>query len=554
MRDGTVLRTDVYTPDGGGPFPTLLRRTPYDKLRDLTVEQATEFVQSGYAVVVQDVRGRYASGGDLKLGFFSSDVHDAEDGYDTVEWAAAQPWSNGRVGTWGSSYDGWTQWALAHTRPPHLVTMVPGMIAANLLERELSGVLRLGRVLTWCVTNLSVDTRIRFDMTGVRDRDEAPREFVEKDRSKWLWYLPLADIPVEALAGTRDLWRSWLADHATDHFGFEQTHRETDIPVLSITGWYDQQIGTIKHFTGMSANGMTEQARNNQRLIIGPWTHGYHFSGVVGEVDFGPEASGDYIKICVDWFDRWLKDDTGGAAAVWPPIQLFVMGENRWREEQEWPLTRTKYTDYYLRSNGSANTPKGDGELTAEPPSAEESPDDYVYDPRDPVMTLYSPVGQQEPYDQRTFDGRQDILVYQTPPLEQPVEVTGPITVTLFAASSAPDTDWVVKLQDVWPSGFTQELCHGILRARYRDSYEDPSLLQPGEVYEFTITVNPVSNVFLPGHRIRVDITSSDFPNFDRNHNTGGNDYFEADLQAARQTVFHDAARPSRITLPVIPR
>ena len=190
MRDGTVLRSDVFLPDGASPFPTLLRRTPYDKERDLTIEQATAFVQSGYAVVVQDVRGRYASDGELKMGFFSSDVHDAEDGYDTVEWAAAQPWSNGRVGTWGSSYDGWTQWALAHTRPPHLVTMIPGMIAADLLERELSGVLRLGRVLTWCVTNLSVDTRIRYDLPGVRDRDEAPREFVEKDRSKWLWYLP----------------------------------------------------------------------------------------------------------------------------------------------------------------------------------------------------------------------------------------------------------------------------------------------------------------------------------------------------------------------------
>ncbi len=554
MRDGTTLRSDVYLPEGPGPFPTLLRRTPYDKLSDACTSQAERFAQYGYAAVVQDVRGRHASGGELKMGFFGSEVHDAEDGYDTVEWAAAQPWSNGRVGTWGSSYDGWTQWAMAHTRPPHLVTMIPGMIAADLLDRELSGVLRLGRVLTWCVTNLSVDTRRRFGLPGALDRDEAAREFVEKDRSKWLWYLPLAEIPEEALGGTGDLWRAWLSDHATDHFAFEKSHPQTDVPALSITGWYDQQIGTIKHFTGMSANGMTTLARLNQRLIVGPWTHGYDLNGVVGEVDFGPDASADYVDTCAEWFDFWLKEDAGSAAAKWPPVQLFVMGENRWRAENEWPLARTEYTGYYLRGNGKANTPAGAGYLSVEPPGEGDAADTYVYDPRDPVMTLYSPVGQQEPYDQRTFDARKDVLVYQTPPLEQAVEVTGPITVTLFASSSAPDTDWVIKLHDVWPNGFTQEICHGILRARYRDGYNAPSMLRPGEVYEFTIAVNPTSNLFRPGHRIRVDVTSSDFPNFDRNHNTGGSDYFESELRTARQTVFHDAARPSRITLPVIPR
>ena len=316
MRDGTVLRTDVYTPDGGGPFPTLLRRTPYDKLRDLTVEQATEFVQSGYAVVAQDVRGRYASGGELKMGFFSSDVHDAEDGYDTVEWGGRTvvvQRARRDVGQFVRRLDAVGVCAHAAATPRHY---------GPRHDRRQPARTRTVR---------SAASRPRPDLVRHqperrhphpfrpapewRDRDEAPREFVEKDRSKWLWYLPLADIPVEALAGTRDLWRKWLADHATDHFRFEQTHHETDVPVLSITGWYDQQIGTIKHFTGMLANGMTEHARNNQRLIIGPWTHGYHLSGVVGEVDFGPEAAGDYVKICVDWFDRWLKDDTEGAAA-----------------------------------------------------------------------------------------------------------------------------------------------------------------------------------------------------------------------------------------------
>jgi len=543
MRDGTVLRADAYRPEAPGKYPVLLQRTPYSKQRELFADHGRRFAERGYVVVFQDVRGRYASDGELKMGFFSADHCDAEDGYDTVEWASALPWANGRVGTFGSSYGGWTQWAMAHTRPPHLVTMIPGMIAADLLDRELGAVLRLGRVLTWSATNLSADTRARVGAVGARTLVDAERFYYQRDRQKWLWFLPLSELPEEAVHDVGPLWREWLGNHAVDTFGFLERHREVNVPALNITAWYDQQIGTIKHFTGMSENGMTEEARKGQRLIIGPWTHGYDFARRVGEVDFGPEAKRDYVETCLQWFDFWLKQDGTGPAAGWPPIQLFVMGANKWRDENEWPLARTEYTKLYLHGGGS---------LSHEPPAGE-TPDTYVYDPRDPLMTLYSPNGQQEPHDQRALDGRQDVLVYQTLPLEKPVEVTGPITMELHAASSARDTDWVVKLTDVWPGGFAQELCHGILRARYRESYESPSLLEPDKPYEFTISVNPTSNLFKAGHRIRVDITSSDFPNFDRNHNTGGDDYFEAELVPARQAVFHDSARPSHIVLPVIP-
>jgi putative CocE/NonD family hydrolase len=228
------------------------------------------------------------------------------------------------------------------------------------------------------------------------------------------------------------------------------------------------------------------------------------------------------------------------------------MGANKWRGENEWPIARTVYTDFYLHSAGHANTPAGDGMLSSEP-SQDEPSDEYRYDPRDPVMTLYTPEGQHEPQDQRGLDGRHDILVYASPPIEDPIEVTGPITMKLWAASSARDTDFIVKLLDVWPNGFTQELCHGIVRARYRESFDQPSLIEPDRAYEYTIQVNPTSNLFKAGHRIRVDISSSDFPNFDRNHNTGGNDYAEVTLMTARQTIFHDQARPSRIILPIIP-
>ena len=544
MRDGTVLRADLYRPDAPGKFPVLLQRTPYSKSGEAHEEQGHRFAERGYVVVQQDVRGRYASDGELLPGFYSADHKDSEDGYDTVEWAAALPWSTGKVGTFGGSYNGWTQWELAHTRPPHLAAMIPSAIAADLLDREMPGVLRLGRVLWWSVNTLAPDSRRRLgDTSGPQTPEEAQALYLERDRSKWLWYLPLMEIPDEVLSGVGKHWRRWLQDHASDHFGFLERHHDVRVPALTTTGWYDQQIGAIKHFTGMREHGMIEEARKGQRLIVGPWSHTTDFSSSrVGEMDFGPEAVRDFFQIADDWFGRWLKGESTGVDE-WPPVQLFVMGSNTWRGESEWPLSRTNYTDYYLH---------GGGALSTEPPG-EETPDEFIYDPRDPVMTLYSPPGQQEPHDQRALDGRQDILVYQTPPLDEPVEVTGPLTVKLWAASSARDTDFVVKLMDVWPDGFAQELCYGIVRARYRESLDSPSLIEPGRAYEYTLQVNPTSNLFQRGHRIRVDVSSSDFPNFDRNHNTGGDDYAEATLVTARQTVFHDGQRPSRVVLPVIP-
>ena len=543
MRDGTVLRADVYRPDAPGRYPVLLQRTPYSKDSENCVEQGHKLAERGYVVVQQDVRGRYRSDGEFQPGFFSADHRDAEDGYDTVEWAAGLTWSTGKVGTFGGSYCGWTQWELAHTRPPHLAAMIPSAIAADLLDREMSGVLRLGRVLWWSVNTLAPDVRRRLnEEAGPTTTEEAERLYLERDRSKWLWHLPLAEIPDEALSGVGRHWRSWLADHASDHFGFLERHRDVAVPALTTTGWYDQQIGAIRNFTGMRTNGMTAEARRGQRLIVGPWSHTTDFSSSqVGEVDFGPDAVRDFLQMADDWFGHWLKGESTGVEE-WPPVQIFVMGANRWRGEEEWPLARTEYTDYYLG---------GGGKLGLGAPS-DEPPDSYDYDPRDPVMTLYSPRGQQEPQDQRMLDGRRDIVCYQTDPVEEPIEVTGPITVHLWAASSARDTDFVVKLMDVWPDGFVQELCYGIVRARYRESFTSPSLIEPGRTYEYTIRASPTSNLFRRGHRIRLDVSSSDFPNFDRNHNTGGDDYAETTLVTARQTIYHDRQRPSRVVLPVI--
>ena len=553
MRDGTVLRADVYRPDAAGKFPVLLARTPYDKKLAEFVEMGHKLAERGYVVVNQDIRGRYASDGEFRPGFFRPDHCESEDGYDSVEWASGLPWSTGKVGTFGASYVGWTQWELAHTRPPHLGAMIPQAIAANLLDREMSGVLRLGRVLWWTANSLSPDLRQRAGAEwGPRTLDEAERLWFDRDRVKWLWYLPLKEIPDDVMFGMGEHWRLWLDDHVTDHFGFEEKHRQVSVPALVTTSWYDQQIGAIKHFTGMVRNGMTEEARNGTRLIVGPWSHaGAEWGSTVGEVDFGPGGDRDFYETADQWFAYWLKGKETGLDS-WPPIQLFIMGANKWRAEKEWPLSRTRFTDFFLHSGGRANTRVGDGLLSRQAPQ-DEPEDAYVYDPRDPVMSLYTSPGQNEPQDQRPLDGRQDILVYSTPPLEKPLEVTGPVTVKLWASSSAPDTDFVAKLIDVWPNGFAQELCYGIVRARYRDSLTAPSLLQSGQVYEFTINVNPTSNLFKTGHRVRLDISSSDFPNFDRNHNTGGDDYAESTLVAAKQSIFHDRARPSSVVLPVIP-
>ena len=554
MRDGVVLRADVYRPDAAGKFPVILERTPYNKGADRFREKGSKLAERGFLYVVQDVRGRYGSDGEFMPGFFSGDHMDDVDGYDAVEWAASLPWSTGKVGTTGGSYDGWTQLELAHTRPPHLNAIMPQLICANLLDREMSAVLRLGRVLWWSINTLAPDQRVRDSApTGPRTTDEAEELFLTRDRSKWYWYLPLMEIPDDAMYGIGPHWRKWLSDHATDHFGFEVKHRSIAVPALTQTGWYDQQVMSIKNFTGLKENAATELARNNQYLIVGPWTHdGTDWPTKLGDMDFGSEAHLDYHDITSQWYRRWLYDEED-AIADWPRVRIFVMGDNTWRDEEDWPLARTRYVPYYLHSEGGAASVEGDGTLSEEPPG-DEPVDEYVYDPRDPVMTLYQQQGQHEPLDQRALDDRRDILRFATPPLRQEVEVTGHIRLKLYAASTARDTDFVAKLLDIWPNGFAQELCYGIVRARYRDSFENPSLIEPGTVYGYDIAINPTSNVFKPGHRIRLDVSSSDFPNFDRNHNTGGNDYADATLIAARQTVSHDAAGPSHVILPIIPR
>ena len=552
VRDGTVLRADVYLPEGDGPFPTLVTRTPYNKGALRSTHTYERLAEEGYAVVAQDIRGRWASDGDFHP-LFNADWADAEDGYDAVEWAAAQPWSNGKVGTFGYSYPSWTQWALAPTKPPHLVTMFTGGITPRTTDWELGGVFRAGRALQWTLGSMATDTQKFLDEPhGPTTVEEYLYLQENVHREKWLWFLPWKDLPLEAIGGIRERFHDWLANQHRDVWRFHERLHEIDLPVHHRTGWYDRVSRTVELFSGMRENAPTEEARRNQRLIVGPWSHTDVLARKTGLLDFGPEAEVDYYSLIVPWFDYWLKGEQNGVMDG-PPVRLFVMGANKWRDEEEWPLSRATAIDYYLGSGGNANRPVGDGTLSPEGPS-DDSADRYTYDPRDPVMSLFNATGQDEPHDLRLLDLRRDVLVYQTPPLEEAIEVTGVPVVTLFAASTAPDTDFIVKLVDVHPDGFAQQVCYGIVRARFRNGLDGPpELMTPGEVYELRIELLPTSNLFKAGHRMRVDVSSSDFPNFDRNHNTGKEDWADAELRTATQSVLHDGAHPSRITLPVIP-
>jgi putative CocE/NonD family hydrolase len=375
----------------------------------------------------------------------------------------------------------------------------------------------------------------------------------------WLWHLPLETMDAMELRRFAPAYFDMLRHPSYDDywktFDVEARHREFDVPALHLTGWYDTLLqGTLRNFTGLRRHARSERARSGQRLVVGAWTHARPTtaSTKIGDVDFGPAAGFDLEAAISEWFDFWLKDGPASVLAR-APVRLFVMGANTWRDEQEWPLARAVPTPFYLHSDGAANTREGNGSLSQTSPSTEPA-DRFVYDPWNPVPTGQRGGYSRLPTDQRDVEQRQDVLVYTTAALPAAIEVTGPITAHLWAASSATDTDFTVKLVDVLPDGTARMLTDGILRARYRAGKTTPRLLTPGHAEELTIEAGATSNVFAAGHRIRIEISSSNFPRFDRNPNTGGTFGQDAELRRAEQTIFHDAARASRIVLPVVPR
>lgn len=549
MRDGVRLFADIYRPSPAGQYPVLLQRTSYDKSAGRAqFLDAIRAAEQGYAVVIQDTRGRYGSEGE-----FAPFVSDIQDGYDTVEWCAGEPWSNARVGMYGISYVGATQWLAAIAAPPHLCAIVPGMTASDYHDGWVyrGGALNLAFVAGWTAQFLAVPHLKRLGLTPEQRRGEEAAIMGSLDHlRRTLSHLPLSELPLLRREKLAPYFYEWLKHPEGDEYwersSIRAHHNQIRVAALNIGGWYDLfPAGPLDNFAGIRKHGATDLARGAQKLIVGPWVHAFPPPAISGQRNFGWESALNFAELQYRWFDHWLKDIDNGVERE-RAVRIFVMNRG-WQVEDEWPLARTRYIPFFLHSGGRANTLDGDGVLGTDPPSAA-PPDSFSYDPRDPVPT----VGAQGIHDHRRVETRSDVLVYSTPPLEEEVEVTGPVKLILFAASSAPDTDFTARLIDVAPNGYAANLCEGIIRGRYRDSARCGTLMEPGRPYKFTIDLVATSNLFQRGHRIRLEVSSSNFPRFDRNLNTGGPvaDAFEP--RTARQTVFHDSELPSHLLLPVI--
>ncbi len=543
MRDGVVLRADIYRPKAQGKFPVLLQRTPYDRRNE--VDFGLKAAARGYVVIIQDVRGRFASEGE-----WYPFKHESNDGYDTVEWAASLPYSNGKVGMFGGSYVGATQMLAAIASPPHLAGICPFVTASNYHDG-------------WTYQGGAFEQWFNESWTSGLAQNTLDRRVGENANAlRWTSLLPLRDYPLFVQPESSSLapyFRDWLAHPDYDDYwkqwSIEEHFANVKVPVLHIAAWYDIFLGgSLRNYLGIRAHGGSEAARNGQRLLV--IIGGHAGSGrKIGDVDFGPTADLDLDEVQLRWYDHLLKGVDNGVEKE-KPVKIFVMGKNQWREEDAWPPSRVRETRYYLHSSGKANSLSGDGSLSTAAPESESS-DKYAYDPADPVPTdggplccdpWHLPAG---PRDQRPAENRDDVLVYTTSAFDADFEVTGPVSVDLYASSSAVDTDFTAKLVDVWPNGFAQNLTEGIVRARYRKSQEKPEFMNPNEVYRFSIDLWATSNVFLRGHRLRLEISSSNFPRFDRNLNTGEDQGRSTHWVKATNWVYHDRTHPSALILPV---
>jgi len=535
MRDGITLSADVYRPKGDDRHPVILLRTPYLKTGDGQLKRGRYFAEHGYALVWMDVRGRGDSDG-----VFVPYRNDGRDGYDAIEWCATQPWCDGNVATMGGSYLGRIQWLAALEQPPHLRAMIVSVTPSDPFVEWPTGTPGPMHVCWHHMTS------------GHALQNTAAVDWIQVYE-----HLPLLTMDERAGRPSRQ-WREELAHEQLDDYWralcYQDKFDQIALPVLHISGWYDDElIGTPLNFAGMVAQAATPAARASQKLLVGPWGHDVNASATLGEVDFGPSALIDLQGYQLRWLDRWLKGAANGIAEE-PPVRIFVMGENRWRDEQAWPLAHTQFTPFFLSSGGRANSRFGDGSL-AETAAAQAPADSYSYDPARPFPFLTEPISNQigGPDDYAAIQRRDDVLVYVTAPLAADVEVTGPVRVELYAASSATDTDFMAMLLDIHPTGFTQRLCDGMVRARFRDGMDKPTLIEPGQIYCYEIDCWSTAQVFRKGHRIGLQIASSAFPKYDRNLNTGESLATGTRMIVAEQHIYHDAAHPSCVILPIVP-
>lgn len=532
MRDGVRLAADITRPNKPGKFSVILIRTPYSRK---TIEiTASYFAKRGYAVIAQDVRGKFDSGGR-----WEPFVNEPRDGYDTIEWAARQPWSNGKVGMIGASYAGWVQWMAAREGSKHLKAIIPQVSPADPFFNipYNYGTLFLAPAIWW---SSIVDTRTM----------SAPPKFTDWSKFK---VKPLTQVDRAVLNKTVGFFQTWLKHPTFDsywkRFAHEAYFPRINVPALHISGWFDGDgIGTKRNYAGMK-----RAKKPHQKLIYGPWSHAFNTTTKLGVLEFGEGSIIDLDNIYLRWFDRWLKGIRNGIETE-PSVDAFLMGANEWRQYRIWPPGEAKPTKFFLRGPGPANAHRGSGTLSTTPPK-NEAPDRYSHDPRDPVF-FDVPMDDEtsQPQDMKRFVSRPDVLSYITPPLVRDLDVMGEISVRLFAASSAKDTDWGAILSDVFPDGRVIPLVNGIIRARFRKSWSKPSLLKPGEVFAYDLDLWALGHRFARGHRVRLDLCSSIFPIADVNSNTGANPSTDTKAVVARQTIYHDSRRPSHVLLPILSR
>ena len=549
MRDGVVLRADVYRPDKDSKFPVLLERTPYNKNGEVDFGRVA--AARGYVVIVQDVRGRYTSEGE-----WYTFKHEPDDGYDTVEWAAGLPYSNGKVGMFGGSYVGATQMLTAIAHPPHLAGICPVVTASNYHDgwTYQGGAFEQWFNESW-TSGLAQDTLNRKVEGATNAREGIDRlpltgyPLFNFDAAQALSLANLAPYFLDWLRhpGYDDYWKQW---------SIEEHYPDIQVPAYVVAAWYDIfQGGSLRNYLGITARAGSEAARTKSRLLV---MIGGHAGGgpKIGEVDFGKQSVVDEDALMLNWYDMLFKGEDNELAHE-KPVKLFIMGRNTWREESAWPPPDARPAAYYLHSAGRANSLDGDGALNTSA-SGPDAADHFTYDPANPVPTVGGPLccdgAHLAPgaFDQRKVESRADVLVYTTPAFDHDYEVTGPVTLDLYASSTAVDTDFTAKLVDVGPDGFARNLTEGIVRARYRGSQEHPEPLQPGKIYELHIDLWATGNVFLAGHKMRLEVSSSNFPRFDRNLNTGQPAGESANYVKAENAVYHDRAHPSVLTVDVV--
>ncbi|MEC5423646.1 CocE/NonD family hydrolase [Virgibacillus sp. C22-A2] len=559
VRDGVTLYANVYRPSEAGKYPILLSRLPYNKnLPDFSHRyiDPIKLAMEGYAVIIQDVRGRFASEGE-----FEPFAQEGKDGFDTVEWAARLPYSNGKVGMFGLSYYAFTQLYAMMERPPSLKAIFPAM-TGNIFKEAFgkNGVMELAAAETWVLDSIAPDYLKRKQGSEYAETIKEIKSDLNKIE-QWHTYTPFKEWPpVMKHPELREIYSTYIKQEFNKKALSNASYKDLgviDLPAYHLAGWYDNFLGqTLLNYEQMS------ESNTNQKLIIGPWGHGM-FHSELGERSFGIDSAGtsidgkdDITSLHIQWFNHWLKEDKESPANSEDPVKIFVMGTNEWRSEKEWPLKRTENTPYYFHSDGRSNIDLSSGSLTTVPPE-DERHDQYTHDPENPVPTngggvlFYNGRGAG-PYDQKEIEKRDDVLVYTTEPLVMPLEVTGWIKVVLWASTDAKDTDFTAKLVDVFPDGRAYNLTDGIIRAKYRyDKEVQPGLT--GEVVKYEIDLWATSNVFLPGHSIRIEIASSDFPRYDVNPNTGKTTADTVDMVKATQKIYHQREYPSHVLLPIVP-